>query len=365
MFCNPTTQILFLHVITLKKQALGRHRHIVTALRKYERLESLGLWRESETDQRREVIVSFGASTLVLSDSNSKPLTHWSLAAVRTLNPGEVPTFYAPDKSSTETLEIEDAAMIDAIHQVRKSIRRTSPRPGRVRWLLSGLTFVVIGALALFWLPAISADYAARILPPAKADQIGQDILAQTSRLTGEPCSDELGNVALRRLEDWLLPEGGHIHIVDMGARFSAHLPAGNILINRVLIEENPGPEVAAGFVLLEKTLAKTTNPMTRMFREIGTRATVTFIANGTLTTDALAAFSRKILTETPPQPDTVTLLAAFDQAQLTSSPFAYALDASGTATHALIALDPAQENYRPQITDADWIALQSICGDT
>jgi hypothetical protein len=48
----------------------------------------------------------------------------------------------------------------------------------------------------------------------------------------------------------------------------------------------------------------------------------------------------------------------------LTSAPYAYALDANGKITARLISGDPFKENYRPQITDADWIALQSICGD-
>ena len=49
----------------------------MTAIKEFERLESLGLWRDSKDSQRREVIVSFGESTLVLSDINNRPITHW------------------------------------------------------------------------------------------------------------------------------------------------------------------------------------------------------------------------------------------------------------------------------------------------
>ena len=55
----------------------------MTALEQFERLESIGLWKEAADDQRREVIVSFGDASLVLSNHNEVPLTHWSLAAVR------------------------------------------------------------------------------------------------------------------------------------------------------------------------------------------------------------------------------------------------------------------------------------------
>ena len=337
----------------------------MTALKKYERLESLGLWKESEAAQRREVIVSFGSASLVLSDANGKPLAHWSLAAVRTLNSGEIPTLYSPDKGSGETLEIEEPEMIDAIAEVRKYIRRTGPHPGRLRWVITGLTVLILAALGIFWLPSISADYATRITPAAKTQQIGQTILSQTNRLTGQPCNEPASKDALTALQTWLLPDGGTIHIVDMGARFSAHLPGGNILLNRVLIEEEAGPEVAAGFVLMEKTLMEENDPLAQMFHAIGTRGTLTFIANGTLSDQALAAYARTQLTQPMHRPQDARLLNRFASAKLTSAPFAYAIDSNGKATSTLIALDPAKENYRPQITDATWIALQSICGDS
>lgn len=336
----------------------------MTALKQYERLESLGLWKESPKDQRREVIVSFGAATLVLSDQNGKPLAHWSLAAVRTRNSGEIPTIYEPDHGTGETLEIEDEQMIEAILQVRKKIRRVGPHPGRLRWILSATIVVCLLALVIFWLPSISADYAARVIPKAKAAQIGEDIINQTNRLTGLPCEDPLSQHALRKFENWLLPDEGQIHIVDMGARFSAHVPGGNILINRVLIEENAGPEIAAGFVLMERARAAQNDPLTGMFRSIGTRGTLRFIANGALPEHGLAVYARKTLTQPFERPDDTPLLALFKETNLTSAPYAYALDPKGESTATLIENDPVKAGYTPKLSDADWIALQSICGD-
>lgn len=335
-----------------------------TALSQYQRLESLGLWKESDTAQRREVIVSFGAASLVLSDANGKPLTHWSLAAVRTHNSGELPTIFSPDRGSGEVLEIEDEAMVDAIAQVRKSIRRSSPHPGRLRWMVAGALCLVFVALAVFWLPGVSADYAARVLPAAAAEEIGDDILAEAARLTGQPCKAPAATDALYRFDRWLLPDGYRVHVVDLGARFSAHLPDGQILINRVLFEENAGPEVAAGFVLMELAKMRDQNPMRALFRHIGTRGTLSFLVNGQLPRDALAAFARQSLTAPIDRPADALLATEFARVKLTTSPFAHELDASGATTAGLIALDPMKTGYTPGIEDADWIALQSICGD-
>ncbi len=62
----------------------------MTALTKYARLETTGLWRETPDGQRREVIVRMGDATLMLTDPKSETvLSHWSLPAVRRQNPGK------------------------------------------------------------------------------------------------------------------------------------------------------------------------------------------------------------------------------------------------------------------------------------
>ena len=46
----------------------------MTALSKYDRLEASGLWRPTPQDQRREVVVSIGDATLVISDMNDSQM---------------------------------------------------------------------------------------------------------------------------------------------------------------------------------------------------------------------------------------------------------------------------------------------------
>lgn len=60
----------------------------MTALDKYVRLESGGLWRADANAQRRDVGISFGDATLVIADTAGRPVAHWSLPAITRLNPG-------------------------------------------------------------------------------------------------------------------------------------------------------------------------------------------------------------------------------------------------------------------------------------
>ncbi|MEC7963138.1 MAG: hypothetical protein VX201_07695, partial [Pseudomonadota bacterium] len=91
-----------------------------TALRKYQRLEATALWRPTPEEQRREVIVSIGDATLVITDMQDRALTHWSLPALQRANPGSWPALYHPDGDSGETLELAEGEeeMVAAIEKL-------------------------------------------------------------------------------------------------------------------------------------------------------------------------------------------------------------------------------------------------------
>lgn len=335
----------------------------MTALAHYERLESIGLWREDETAQRREVIVSFGSASLVLSDSTGTPLAHWSMAAVRTLTQTDERTIFGLDRSGVETLEVHDAAMVDAIGRVRAALRRQSPHPGRLRLILVAVMLIAAVLAAVFWLPTYAINYAARVVPAEKQREIGADLLAHTTKMTGPPCSAPAGQDGLRALEDWLLPIGQNLYVADLGDRATSHLPGGIVLIHRRLIEDEPGPEVAAGHILAERARMDSMPPMRALLRQAGTSDTLGFLATGGIRESTLIAFSQAQMTFAPETPDPVTLLSLFDQVGLSSKAYGQSLPANVPDRSFFIEQDPVQVGYRPRISDAQWIALQTICG--
>ena len=76
----------------------------MTALDKYQRIEASGLWRPAGEAQRMDVIASIGDATLLISDMQDRPLTHWSLAAGVRAYPGKRPASYHPAGDESETL---------------------------------------------------------------------------------------------------------------------------------------------------------------------------------------------------------------------------------------------------------------------
>lgn len=335
----------------------------MTALKQFDRLESSGLWREHDAAQRRDVIITFGDASLVISDGQLRALTHWSLAAVSRANPGEVPALYTPDPDSSETLEIEDEVMIEAIETVRRAIARARPRQGRVRLIALAAVATSLLALGVFWLPGALVRHTASVVPTPARAEIGAALLSQITRIAGVPCREADGVDALSRLSARLPGNGGTV-ILPAGITTATHLPGDIVLLNRALVEDHDDPEVAAGFILAERARAALSDPLERMLRQVGLTATFRLLTTGKLPAEALSAYAQELPVSDPvPLPD-ATLLAAFEQAKLPSSPYAFALDLSGETTLGLIEADPMRgQSPDPVLDDADWVRLQGICG--
>jgi hypothetical protein len=335
----------------------------MTALRQYQRLESTGLWRESATAQRREVWVSFGNASLVIADRNETPLAHWSLPAVERLNGAALPALYGPNAEGTETLEIAEPDMIDAIERVRAAILRRRPRRGRVRLAAGALVLAALSALAVFWLPDALVRQTAAVVPAAKRQQIGHALMAEIAALAGRPCAAPQAALPLERLTRRLLPGGGEIAVLPAGLEGARALPGGIVVLGQGLIAGAEGPEVAAGHVLAEAARAAAEDPLARLLRQQGPVATFRLLTTGEMTPSALGAHAAALLAQVPEPVAGAALLELFAAREVASTPYAYARDPSGETTLALIEADPFRGRPAPRLlSDADWLSLQGIC---
>lgn len=339
----------------------------MTALKKYTRLECLGLWRETPGAQRRDVVVNFRDASLILSDPRSEtPLTHWSLPAILRLNPGEVPALYAPGEDATETLELDDAEMIEALETVRGALASALPRPGRLRSVITIGLIATLGALAVFWLPKALVSHTASVLPMATRDKVGSMALADLARVTGAPCSDPGGLVALSRFGAAVFGTGApRLVVVRDGPVPALNLPGRIVVMHRALFEDYDGPEVAAGYALAAHLRAKAHDPMLPLLTHAGVAATFGLLTTGEFDASDLSGYGEVLLRAPPPEVAEADLLAAFAAAGLPSSPYAYALDKTGEATLGLIEADPFPKGTeKPVLSDGDWISLRAICAD-
>lgn len=338
----------------------------MTALKQYQRLESLGVWRERPDAQRRDVIVKFGDASLVMSDRNERALAHWSLAAVTRTNPGQMPAIFTPDAEATETLEIDDTTMIEAIEKVRQLINRRRPQPGRLRSGLLATALAAVAAILVFWMPEALIRHTVAAVPNATRDAIGRTLLTDIGRIAGQPCRTDRGALALSHMAERLLgAEGWRIVVLPGGVRTAALLPGRIILVNRALVEDFETPEVVAGFVLREAARRERTDPLDALLREAGSLTALRLLTTGAVPRDVLSDYAERTLATPPPAPAIGDVLARFTAARVPSTPYAYAIDISGEATLPLIEADPMRGTIaEPVLTDADWVSLQGICGE-
>lgn len=303
----------------------------MTALTRYERLEAMALWRSHAGAQRREVLLNLGDATLAILDPGSETaLTHWSLTAIERRNPGTAPAIFAPGPDASETLEIEDTDMVEAIATIRRAIARRGPRRGRLRF---GVLMVVLVALITgmaAWLPQALVRHASVAAPPAVRDRVGAELMGQIVRLTGPPCSGRPGQAALARLEDRLL-ERGRLHVLPARLPMTFRLPGGRILLGRDLVEDHDEVTPLAARVIAAADQDRDAFPAT--LDTLGPRAAVHLLTSGRIPEPMLRRQAERLMRDPP--------------ADLAVTPDAGAVVADGAEL---------------LLSDGDWVALQQIC---
>ncbi|SEV96870.1 hypothetical protein SAMN04488515_0444 [Cognatiyoonia koreensis] len=337
----------------------------MTALKEYARLESGGIWRESPDKAAREVIVSFGDATLVVSDGSGSALTHWSLPAVTRLNAGTRPALFAPDTDADETLEIEDPLMIDAIEKVRKTIARTRPRPRKLRHLSTVLIIGTLAAAGVFWFPGALREQTLSAVPQSKRAEIGATVLGHIQFLTGPSCRGPQGRQALAQLHRRLLGRDadGQIIVAPTGFGDAVGLPGGIIVLDKSIPESTDDPAITAGYVLAAHTTRTINDPLAPILETAGLRGTFTLFTTGELAPEVLKTYAQSLVDGALPPRDPVALVQSFDAARLSTTPFATHLASHGAPMPYLIANDPVTgDDVAPIMGDGAWVSLQGIC---
>jgi len=338
----------------------------MTAVNKYQLLEASGLWRTSIEAQRRDVLLSLGQATLTISDRQETALAHWSLPAIKRLNPGERPALFAPGEDTTEELETDDDTLIRALEKVRTVVARRRPHPGRLRyWLMVG-TLVGAVVLGLFWVPGALRSYTASVVPDPTRQAIGQRILTRIDRIAGRQCNASDGRGALDRLTQRVLGNNQHrVIVLSGGVQQATHLPGRITLLNRALIEDYEEPDVVAGFLLAEDTRRQQSDPIMALLEHAGLRATARLLTTGDLPDPVVDSYAEQLLIAERTPLNNADLIDRFAETKIRSTPYAYALDQTGERTLDLIEADPVPvTNAVPLLSDTDWVILQGICGE-
>jgi len=344
----------------------------MTALDQYRRLEGPGLWAASGSDQRREVVVSFGEATLVIADSRSMiVLSHWSLPAVTRLNPGKRPALYSPEGDGGEILELDDDWLIDALKVVQAALSPPRSFFSRMRRpILAAFSFGALLTAALIVPPAL-VGHTASVVPMAKrvelADQLRHDLVLSGARVCGSP----YGDAALASLQRRLFQTPAQV-IVMRGLPVDyprvQHVMGRLFLLDARLLDEADSPEALAGALLIAAQRNADDDPLKPLLRHAGVVATFRLLTSAELPVSALSGYAQALLRAPLSVPDAATVLERFARAELSTRPFVdnpFALDpALAQIGPALRAGDPMAGEPRQAalLNDGQWVSLLNIC---
>ena len=335
----------------------------MVALKKYDRIEAVGLWKPDLESQRRDVVVVLGDATITIKTTADQALAHWSIAALIRANPGKYPARFFPDGDPGEELELPEteAEMIEALDTLRRALDRARPHPGRLRWLGITASLAAVLYAALVWLPDALVEHTLRAVPKAARDDIGQALIAHMTDVTGPACATSTNTSSLSALSTRLETRG--LAILRDGLASTVHVPGAHILVARELVEDHEAPDVVAGFILAEQLRAERQDPLHRLLEHAGLYATFRLLTTGRMDPESLDAYAQDVLIQPPAPLPADALLTRFADVKVPSSPYAYALDVTGETVLALIEGDPAAAGeLAPVLSDRDWVQLQAIC---
>lgn len=326
----------------------------MTALEQYIRLEAPGRWREHDGADWREVLVSFGNATLVLSDFGEEPLTHWALAAVERIVHEEGRAVYTPDAATREVLEVDDETMIEAIAQVSSYARarnEAAPRRRLRRPVLFGGTLAVLLGVVLFG-PQLLRDRAFTLISPEQAEVVSE---AMRSALPGRRCTTPEGQASLTAVSA-RVGGGRRVEVRSWQTPALALLPDGTILLSREVIEEAATAAGVAGWIALGAVAGPDASPLHGWVQGLGTTDLIRFLSTGDVPASAIAGLARAL-----PQSDALVgdrhaeaAFALLQSRDIRPGPLA---DALGRPR------PDAPVAPRPVLgLDRDWVALQNIC---
>ena len=221
----------------------------MTALEQYSRLEATGLWREAPDAQRRDVLVSLGDATLMISTLSEVALAHWSLPAVARLNPGRRPALYSPRRGHRGAAGNRRSRHD---HGDRNRARRDRPQTapsGAVAVLdRGGARRRHAGAGGLLVAGRADAGRPSPFCPRPAAQRSAPASCRRSGDWPDRSCTNPRGSTALNRLARRTFGEGApRVALLPSSVPETLALPGGILVANAGLVEDHETPEVLAG----------------------------------------------------------------------------------------------------------------------
>ena len=212
----------------------------MTALKKYARLEASGRWKESKKSEFIEILISFGKTSIVLSDYHDNPLSHWSLTAIKLISQNSSEAMFSTDLDDGEILLIKDKHMIEALLLF---IKKDAKKPARNKTIINLCLFFLIIVLATFtlYLPSKLKDLVVTVISNQHEEQIIAPFLQTHLSSSGGSCSSQKTDEITKNILNKVDKTSNFLSILIIRDQKInvLHLPSGKILVSDVFLKNS------------------------------------------------------------------------------------------------------------------------------
>ena len=241
----------------------------MTAIKKYTRLESSGRWRETHSSESIEVLITFGKTSVVLSDYNDNPLTHWSLAAIRLVSKDNGEAIFSTDFENGEHLRVNDPNMINALLLFINQ-EETHPKKNYRSVYFYFISFVVLSVAIILYFPSKLKELTASIISEQHESQLIEPFLQNHLQASGGACYSVKTETILTNMLNSVKKKNDiiSISIVRNQEMNILHLPSGKLLMSEFFLKNALSQNILVSLIESELPKARERQPLRTLINQ-------------------------------------------------------------------------------------------------
>ena len=337
----------------------------MTALNAYERLETVGLYFDGSTPDGVEVVIELGKVSLIMSTPSGVHVAHWALPAVELAHPQPGILQVFPSQGATTSVVLDDSTMVDALNTVHTTLRKRAQRPWVAKYVTIATAIFACLVFIGFVLPVWIVNYASSVPAPLHKQEISLNIMATLAPTAGPICETPTGWGAMAHLSGRLFGDvGPKLYVMKNQPQPVLALPGNILVLSGQFLQQVDDPSVIAGHIIVARADAQINPPFRMLVAHRGVGTALAILTTGDLRKADIPAMAQWV-SQTPLAPtlDVETILQAFDQAGVSTAPYAASLPPSQFQTDLRGGNPYPDGSPELVLSDGQWLGLQDICG--
>ena len=332
----------------------------------FEVLECVGIWTRTQRARPQEIIVQLGVESLTLRNKDESVITHWSRHILYEFPAPENKAIFSPDPETGEQVIIEDPLMIAVIRgdqYIEDPSQNSAPISFGIPWIKIIALFIILAGIIYYTSEEIIKSTSG-IVSAEKRAVIGEHLYSHLLNSESEECQSDAGNSAKKKLLARVVPDLQlDIRIVESVPFMSMSLPSRIVILNAALLEKYDGPEVVAGYIILEAERYRKFDILLPLLVDADLGDLFNLTVGRNIDFEYYRLYADRLLVGNLIEVDLSQVIEEIKKRAFPSIPFGHVYASTGGDAAPFLSdkkylIDP----YMPLLTDNEWQELRNIC---